>query len=122
MVEAIPSLETAGFSLLKPKTHIRPHKGKPDGLLRCHLGLLVPDRCGIRVGEEHRTWEEGHVLIFDDSMKHEAWNQSESDRVVLLLDFSAPDKCVNPPEKPKPLGSRLVSRVRRKLARLLRQR
>lgn len=122
IVEDVPALDTAGFSLLKPKTHITPHKGKADGLLRCHLGLIIPEQCGIRVGEEHGTWEEGRALVFDDSLKHEAWNHSQSDRVVLLLDFSAPNQCVNPPKEPKPLVERLVSRIGRKLARLSRLR
>jgi aspartyl/asparaginyl beta-hydroxylase (cupin superfamily) len=87
LVETIPNLLTAGFSSLEPGTHIAPHTGYPDGVLRCHLGLIVPDGCGIRVGPETRHWSEGKCLIFNDELEHEAWNRGVSTRVVLLLDF-----------------------------------
>ncbi len=90
LVKQIPGLVTAGFSSLTPGTHIAPHTGYDDGLLRCHLGLTVPDNCGIRVGEETRTWQEGKCLVFDDTVEHEAWNRGDRTRVVLLLDFKAP--------------------------------
>lgn len=111
LVETIPNLITAGFSALKPKTHIKPHVGyhyhyAEDGqltrmalnttILRCHLGLIVPPTlttigCAIRVGEELRNWEEGKCLIFDDTIQHEAWNRSQGTRVVLLIDFTIPN-------------------------------
>jgi beta-hydroxylase len=87
LVESIPNLITAGFSALGPNTHIAPHAGYPDGVLRCHLGLIVPADCGIRVGDEIRNWQEGRCLIFDDTFEHEAWNRSDATRIVLLLDF-----------------------------------
>ncbi|WP_245395502.1 aspartyl/asparaginyl beta-hydroxylase domain-containing protein [Anthocerotibacter panamensis] len=113
LVEAIPNLVTAGFSSLIPGTHIAPHNGYPDGLLRCHLGLTVPPGCGIRVGHEVRVWEEGKCLVFDDTAEHEAWNKGETTRVVLLLDFKAPPGLLSSPpqdadrakEKGKGLGS-----------------
>ncbi|MEB3200314.1 MAG: aspartyl/asparaginyl beta-hydroxylase domain-containing protein [Synechococcaceae cyanobacterium] len=83
----IPGLVSAGFSSLAPGTHIEPHTGYPDGLLRCHLGLIVPDNCGLRVAQEVRPWREGDCLVFDDTAEHEAWNRSDRTRVVLLLDF-----------------------------------
>ncbi|OLP16536.1 hydroxylase [Leptolyngbya sp. 'hensonii'] len=99
LVEAIPDLVTAGFSSLAAGTHIEPHTGYPDGLLRCHLGLIVPQGCGIRVGEEIRTWTEGQCMVFDDTAEHEAWNQSGSTRVVLLLDFKAPSGLLPEPSE-----------------------
>lgn len=87
LIESIPNLITAGFSALGPHTHIAPHAGYPDGVLRCHLGLSVPAACGIRVGDAVRHWQEGHCLIFDDTFEHEAWNRSDETRIVLLLDF-----------------------------------
>ncbi|MBD2261016.1 aspartyl/asparaginyl beta-hydroxylase domain-containing protein [Pseudanabaena sp. FACHB-2040] len=91
LVQKIPRLATAGFSTLAPGTHIAPHTGYPDGLLRCHLGVIIPEtnseKCGIRVGSETRHWEEGKCLIFSDKVEHEAWNLSERPRTVLLLDF-----------------------------------
>jgi ornithine lipid ester-linked acyl 2-hydroxylase len=87
LLEQVPNLITAGFSALAPGTHIAPHTGYPDGVLRCHLGLIVPENCAIRVASQTRAWQEGRCLIFDDTAEHEAWNQSDRLRVVLLLDF-----------------------------------
>ncbi|HEY9635686.1 MAG TPA: aspartyl/asparaginyl beta-hydroxylase domain-containing protein [Coleofasciculaceae cyanobacterium] len=99
LIETIPNLTTAGFSSLAPSTHIAPHTGYPDGLLRCHLGLSIPQGCGIRVGTETRHWEEGKCLIFDDTLEHEAWNKGTSTRVVLLIDFTAPEGLLTLPER-----------------------
>ncbi len=90
LVEAIPGLVTAGFSSLLPNTHIAAHTGYPDGVLRCHLGLVGCDGCSLRVGDETRNWQEGKCLVFDDTTEHEAWNQGQQTRVVLLLDFKYP--------------------------------
>ena len=87
IIEQVPGMTTAGFSRLAPGTHIRPHEGFTDQVLRCHLGLIVPPRCRLRVGSETRHWEANKCLIFDDTLEHEAWNESDTDRVVLLLDF-----------------------------------
>jgi ornithine lipid ester-linked acyl 2-hydroxylase len=97
LVEAIPNLTSAGFSSLAAGTHIAPHTGYPDGLLRCHLGLVVPENCGIRVADETKNWTEGQCLVFDDTSEHEAWNRGGSTRVVLLLDFKAPAGYLNIP-------------------------
>ena len=86
-LRCVPSVTTAGFSRLAPGTRIRPHVGRNDRVLRCHLALIVPPGCAIRVGSATRAWEEGRCLVFDDTMEHEAWNDSERDRVVLLVDF-----------------------------------
>ena len=101
LVLQIPGLSMAGFSHMKPDTHIAPHTGHPEGVLRCHLGLIVPENCAIRVGDETRTWEEGKCMVFDDTVEHEAWNKSDKSRVVLLLDFKAPELVVNPPKPPQ---------------------
>jgi ornithine lipid ester-linked acyl 2-hydroxylase len=90
LVENIPGLVTAGFSALAPGTHIAPHTGYPDGVLRCHLGLVIPEDCAIRVSSTTRSWQEGKCLVFDDTLEHEAWNKSDRTRVILLLDFKAP--------------------------------
>jgi aspartyl/asparaginyl beta-hydroxylase (cupin superfamily) len=88
LVESIPGLRTAGFSILQPGTHIRPHVGYSNTVLRCHLGLIVPDDCAMRVGSEVRTWHEGECLVFDDTVEHEVWHRGSSPRVVLLIDFA----------------------------------
>jgi beta-hydroxylase len=95
IVESIPGMTTAGFSALAAGTHIKPHVGYSHAVLRCHLGLIVPDEaCMIRVGEQAKKWQEGKCLIFDDTILHEAWNFSDSNRVVLLIDFAKPGNMI----------------------------
>lgn len=79
------------FSLLKPGTHIFPHNGLINTRLICHLPLVVPEGCRFRVGNETRPWEEGKLLIFDDSIQHEAFNEGASRRVVLLFEIWRPE-------------------------------
>jgi aspartyl/asparaginyl beta-hydroxylase (cupin superfamily) len=79
------------FSLLKPGAHIFPHNGLINTRLICHLPLIVPDGCRLRVGNEWRAWEEGKLLIFDDTIEHEALNQGSSRRVVLLFEIWRPE-------------------------------
>lgn len=79
------------FSRLKPGTHIAPHFGMLNTRLICHLPLIVPDECGLRVGGEARSWQRGKLTIFDDSFEHEAWNRGTSDRTVLLFEIWRPD-------------------------------
>ena len=75
------------FSVLKPRTHIPPHTGVINGRLTVHLPLIVPGNCGaLRAGDEQRPWRIGECLVFDDSFVHEAWNDSNQTRVVLILD------------------------------------
>lgn len=87
VVEAIPGMTTAGFSFLAPGTVIRPHIGYSGEVLRCHLGLMVPEGCALRVGAETRNWDAGKCLVFDDTVEHEAWNRGAEGRAVLLIDF-----------------------------------
>ena len=95
-LEKLPLPRTPGhspeafFSILKPGTHIPPHFGLGNYKLAAHLPLIVPSDCGIRVGNETRSWQEGHCLIFDDSFRHEAWNDSSEMRAVLILDVWNP--------------------------------
>ncbi|HEU0310396.1 MAG TPA: aspartyl/asparaginyl beta-hydroxylase domain-containing protein [Sphingomicrobium sp.] len=79
------------FSLLRPGTHIPAHSGIVNTQLICHLPLIVPPGCELRVGNEIRTWEEGKLLVFDDSIEHEAWNRSDQTRVVLLFEIWRPE-------------------------------
>ena len=90
LIDAIPGVTLAGFSRMEAGTIIKPHVGWAKSVYRMHLGLFVPDQCGLKVGEETRAWEEGKCLIFDDTVKHEAWNQSTQVRINLLLDFLRP--------------------------------
>jgi aspartyl/asparaginyl beta-hydroxylase (cupin superfamily) len=79
------------FSCLDPHTRIAPHQGPTNVRVRCHLGLDIPEGCGIRVGGEVRRWEEGRCLVLDDSFTHEAWNDSDRPRLVLVVDLWHPD-------------------------------
>jgi aspartyl/asparaginyl beta-hydroxylase (cupin superfamily) len=88
MVTAIPGMTTAGFSVLQAGARILPHRGYTNEVLRCHLGLVVPAGCSMRVGGETRNWEEGRCLVFDDTVEHEVWHRGDSPRVVLLVDFA----------------------------------
>ena len=82
---------TALFSLLRPGAHIPPHHGFLNTRLICHLPLIVPPECALRVGNDTRAWREGELVIFDDTMEHEAWNKSAELRVVLLFDIWRPE-------------------------------
>jgi hypothetical protein len=77
---------TAFFSMLAPRTRIPPHSGVTNSRLIVHLPLIVPDGCGFRVGNETRTWTVGESFMFDDTIEHEAWNDSDSPRFVLIVD------------------------------------
>ena len=91
-----PSVRRAGrtpaalFSLLKPKTRIPPHNGVSNARVLVHLPLIVPEGCGFRVGNQLRSWEPGKALIFDDTIEHEAWNDSDKLRVVMIFDIWHP--------------------------------
>lgn len=79
------------FSKLTPGAHIPPHRGMLNCRLICHLPLIVPDGCWLRVGNETRHWREGELMIFDDSIEHEAMNPSDETRIVLLFDIWRPE-------------------------------
>ena len=86
-------MTTAMFSILSPRKHILDHRGPYKGVLRYHLGLIVPrdaEACRIRVGEDVRHWEEGKSMIFDDTFNHEVWNDTDETRVVLFVDVLRP--------------------------------
>ena len=83
------------YSRLAAHTRIPPHVGLINTRLICHLPLLVPENCGaLRCGSQEQTWVEGQAYVFDDSIEHEAWNDSDADRVVLLFDIWRPELSV----------------------------
>lgn len=103
LVQKVPGLVSAMFSVLEPGQRLPAHHGPYNGLLRCHLGLIVPEpreAVGIRIDGKVCHWDEGRALIFDDTFEHEARNESGSSRVVLFIDF----------EKPMKFPARLVNR------------
>ena len=79
------------FSLLAPHTHIPPHVGVANFRLLCHLPLIVPNRCWFRVGAETRDFAEGESWVFDDTIEHEAKNETDRLRVILIFDLWHPD-------------------------------
>ena len=95
VLEQIPDLETAFFSILSPHKHINAHRGIFKGFIRGHLGLIIPkerEKCSIRVDDQILHWQEGKVIIFDDTYEHEVWNDTDEIRVVLLIDIIRPFK------------------------------
>lgn len=95
MLEKIPGVTTAFFSILSPRKHIPSHRGPWAGVLRLHVGLLVPeprDQVRIRIANQTCLWQEGRCLIFDDTWNHEVWNDTDGYRVVLFIDFERPLK------------------------------
>ena len=91
-LQKIPGVQSALFSILAPGVHLTRHEGPFAGVLRYHMGVLVPEgpQCRIAVDDEIRTWNEGKSLIFDDTHPHEVWNETTSIRVVLFVDFLRP--------------------------------
>jgi aspartyl/asparaginyl beta-hydroxylase (cupin superfamily) len=86
----IPGLVAAGFYILGPRSHVLPHTGVCENVLRAHLGLICPEGCRLRIGGDVRAWREGEFLVFDDTLDHEAWNDSDRIRCVLNVDFLHP--------------------------------
>ncbi|XP_018861140.1 aspartyl/asparaginyl beta-hydroxylase isoform X5 [Parus major] len=80
------------YSIMHPGTHVWPHTGPTNCRLRMHLGLVIPkEGCRIRCAQEYRDWEEGKVLIFDDSFEHEVWQDAESYRLIFIVDVWHPE-------------------------------
>ena len=103
-VEALSNVPTAPipgrspnvfFSILRPHTRIPPHTGVTNTRAIVHLPLIVPDGCGFRVGGETRPWVEGQPFAFDDTIEHEAWNDSDELRAVLICDVWNPHLTVS---------------------------
>ncbi|HEY5711476.1 MAG TPA: aspartyl/asparaginyl beta-hydroxylase domain-containing protein [Allosphingosinicella sp.] len=96
LLETLPLLDlpgkgpTAMFSILEPGTRIPPHTGSSNVRTTVHLPLIVPEGCGFRVGSQSRSFVEGRAWAFDDTIEHEAWNDSEAPRAILILDVWNP--------------------------------
>jgi aspartate beta-hydroxylase len=94
LVRSIPGTMSAGlvyFSALHPHTSVRAHCGPTNTRWRCHLGLVVPKGCELRVSGVRRRWQEGKCLLFDDSFVHSARNPTDETRTVLIVDVWHPD-------------------------------
>lgn len=88
---------TAMFSALEPRSHIPPHTGATNVRLLCHLPLVLPGPARFRVGNETRAWRMGEAWVFDDTIDHEAWNDADETRVILIFDVWNP--LLEPPER-----------------------
>jgi aspartate beta-hydroxylase len=80
----------AYFSVMKPRTRLPPHTGTTNTRSIVHLPLVVPDGCGLRVGSDTRAVRKGRAWVFDDSIEHEAWNDSDETRIILIFDIWNP--------------------------------
>lgn len=96
LVESLPICQIKGrapnvfFSILKAGSHIPAHTGVTNARSVVHLPLIVPEGCAFRVGGETRSWVKGQAFAFDDTIEHEAWNRSERDRAILIIDVWNP--------------------------------
>lgn len=109
VLDDIPGLMSAYFSVLDAGKSVPPHHGPFGGYLRYHLGLVVPanNPPTLRVRDTFHTWREGESVLFDDSHEHEVINESDGPRVVLIVDV----------ERPMPLPQRLANRLATRIAR-----
>ena len=91
-VEKIPGLISAFYSVHAPGTHLPRHYGPTKGTITCHLALKVPEAkgCRISVDDKEHEWYEGKCFVFDDTYYHEVWNDTDEDRVILLIQFERP--------------------------------
>lgn len=93
LLEQIPDMKTAFFSVLSPGKHIPAHKGIFKGIIRSHLGIIIPGKtgdCRMRIENGEIHWKEGQMVVFDDTYDHEVWNDTDKTRVVLLIDVVRP--------------------------------
>jgi aspartate beta-hydroxylase len=95
-LEQLPLCDVPGyapgayFSVLKPHTRLPPHTGTTNTRSIVHLPLVIPERCGFRVGASVRAWEKGKAWVFDDTIEHDAWNDSDETRIILIFDIWNP--------------------------------
>ena len=93
MLDRIPGLVVAFFSIMEPGTHVPRHRGLTKAWINCHLPLVVPrgpGRCEMAVNEAMQRWREGEWLLFDETNPHEVWNTTGEPRVVLFLQVRRP--------------------------------
>lgn len=93
IINNIPNVVNVGFNILDAKAKIKPHNGDTNAIIRCHLGLQIPKEntfCGLKVKHKVEFWEEGKVFGFEDAFIHEAWNDTDEIRIILLFDILKP--------------------------------
>ncbi|MGI9482923.1 MAG: aspartyl/asparaginyl beta-hydroxylase domain-containing protein [Hyphomicrobiales bacterium] len=95
LLERVPGLQTAWFSILAPGYHIPAHRGVTRGILTAHVGLIIPkqaENCRLRVEDETLVWRPGKSFVFCDGYDHEVWNDTDEERTILLMQFDRPMK------------------------------
>ena len=95
LLERIPGLLSAMFSVLDPHSHIPRHTGPTKAIVTGHLGLRIPrqpERCHMQIADTDYVWQEGRMVLFDDMYEHEVWNDTDERRVVLLLHIERPER------------------------------
>lgn len=93
LLDGLPGLQNAWFSILAPGYQIPPHRGPSRAVIRCHLGLRIPqeaEACWIRVDQQRASWQPGTMMCFDDTYEHEVQNNTDETRVVLFIDIDRP--------------------------------
>lgn len=109
IISKYSQIVSVSFSLLEPASNILPHCGDTNAIYRCHLGLDIPGKlpdCGFKVKNEERSWENGKWLFFMDAYNHEAWNYTNKERYILIVDVLR-DEFLN--EKPYVCSTVLTS-------------
>lgn len=98
LLEQVPDLVTAVMLRMEGGTHLKAHRGYCPDVLRCHLGIVVPEpeACVLRVEDERRTWAEREWLVFDDYLEHEVWHRGTKPRTILLVDVVRPGRPLKP--------------------------
>jgi beta-hydroxylase len=94
MLERIPGLLSAFFSVMQPGAHVPRHTGPTKAILTAHLGIKVPSNrsaCRMEIGSQAFSWDEGRMVLFDDMFPHEVWNNTAENRVILLLHIKRPE-------------------------------
>ncbi len=94
VLKGVPGLTGLSLSLLEPGAEIKRHRGDTNATVRCHLPLEVPGelpQCGFKVGDDEISWKEGRLIVFNDAAIHEAWNLTEKQRLVLIIDVFRPE-------------------------------
>ena len=90
----IPGLTALSVSILQPNTHIKPHHGDTDAIYRIHIPIYIPaqlPQCGLKVAGVDKPWIENEMIVFNDACMHEAWNDTDKPRMVLILDVMRED-------------------------------
>ncbi|GIV26506.1 MAG: hypothetical protein KatS3mg027_0320 [Bacteroidia bacterium] len=94
LLSKIDNIVNIGFNLLEPYAIIKPHQGDTNAIIRCHLGLEVPqnkEHCYLVVNNEKKHWEKGEILAFTDAYTHYAKNETNERRIILLFDILRPE-------------------------------